>query len=206
METGTIVYLRWYDFVLEREDVLQGEVIKEDEATHSMDIRFQPSSLSGPIVHTFPSERLSLTNDPNTMQEDPATEIGEAAKQQKPQQSIVKSPTRVGETDYETLHSQLKRYIETHWDATSNHLQTACLQEYYELWRACIAAKMGFKEEKARETNVVSPPETEEVPEPPTIQETKPAEALAPKNPTRKQLRSSGRIAFRDSIQTSIFD
>lgn len=148
MEPGTIVYLRWYDFVLWREDVLQGEVVEVDEDTQSISVRFQPPSLSGTIIYPFPAERLSLSDDPCTIPEDPATEVGEAAKRQRPQQVNVRTTVSKSAEDTGSPQTALKRFMEEHWDKEHNHLQVDYLNEYYELWRAQIASRVGYAETK----------------------------------------------------------
>ena len=132
-----------------------------------------------------------------------------------------------------TLPESKARYLqfkEEHWDHEHNHLQVSALDGFYALWRTCIVLKMGQQVSLSvvsvdvgspdgdRSSTVIVDTETGEIlPEPPR-QEPRPAvvpvasPAGMPKPnhdipvPTKKQQRSTGRIQYRDTIQTSLFD
>ncbi len=207
MEPGTVVYLKWYDFVLWREDVLQGEVVEVDEDTQSISVRFQPPSLPGTIIYPFPAERLSLSDDPCTIPADPATEVGEAAKRQKPQQVNVRTTVSKPAEDTRSPQAVLKRFMEEHWDKEHNHLQVDYLNEYYELWWAQIASRVDYAETKNEDAVACIQEQQAQQPSVPVCCDSVAASAPSPaKNPTRKQQRSVGRIIYKDTVQTSLFE
>lgn len=138
--------------------------------------------------------------------------------------------------EFVTLTVAKQRYINfkaEHWDQEHNHLQVDALEEFYQLWRTCIALKRGMQvtmpvastpvesvavtqqpvvsvdigsPDGDRSATVIVDTETGEIlPElPKTAPLPQPSQDI-PK-PTKKQLRSTGRIQYRDTIQTSIFD
>ena len=134
--------------------------------------------------------------------------------------------------EFVTLTVAKQRYINfkaEHWDQEHNHLQVSALEEFYQLWRTCIALKRGMQVTMPVASAPKEPPfvavdpgspdgdhsatiivDTEtgeilpELPKKATVPAASPA-GLIP-NPTKKQLRSTGRIQYRDTIQTSIFD
>ena len=140
--------------------------------------------------------------------------------------------------EFVTLTVAKQRYINfkaEHWDHEHNRLQVSALEEFYQLWRTCIALKRGMQvmmpvastpvesvavsqqpvvsvdigsPDGDRSATVIVDTETGEIlpelPKKATVPAGSPA-GLIP-NPTKKQLRSTGRIQYRDTIQTSIFD
>ena len=134
--------------------------------------------------------------------------------------------------EFVTLTVAKQRYINfkaEHWDQEHNHLQVDALEEFYALWRTCIALKRGMQvtmpvasapkespfvavdpgsPDGDHSATIIVDTETGEIlpelPKKATVPAGSPA-GLIP-NPTKKQLRSTGRIQYRDTIQTSIFD
>lgn len=132
--------------------------------------------------------------------------------------------------EFVTLEIAKQRYINfkaEHWDHEHNHLQVDALEEFYALWRTCIALKRGMQVTMPLASAPNEPPFVAVDPGSPDgdhsatiIVDTETGEILPelPKaaplpqpsqdipKPTKKQLRSTGRIQYRDTIQTSIFD
>ena len=138
--------------------------------------------------------------------------------------------------EFVTLTVAKQRYLNfkaAHWDAGHNRLQVSALEEFYALWRTCIALKLGCQGSPClkvptvsdglavgnpvvsvdigspdgdRSATVIVDTETGEIlPELPKTAPMPQPDKDIPK-PTKKQLRSTGRIQYRDTIQTSIFD
>lgn len=128
---------------------------------------------------------------------------------------VVPSPGEV--VSLEVAKARYLQFKADNWDNEHNHLKVSALDEFYGLWRTCIALKLG------QQTSLpVASAVTEKEPEPEAVDDTpavepqqtdiiqpatdmpKPSKDI-PK-PTKKQLRSTGRIQYRDSIQTSLFE
>ncbi len=124
----------------------------------------------------------------------------------------------------------VQKFKQEHWDTEHNHLRIDSLEEFYQMWRNAIAAKMGVTIEPTTivavdpgspdgdhsGTVIVDTETGETLPELPTdavvhhpivseerYQELKQKMAV---KLTKKQLRSTGRIEYSDAIQTSLFD
>ena len=139
--------------------------------------------------------------------------------------------------EFVTLTGANQRYLNfkaAHWDAEHNRLQVSALDEFYALWRTCIALKLGYQvpmpeastlvesvavaqqpvvyvdigsPDGDRSATVIVDTQAKilsELPKKATVPDASPAGPIP--NPTKKQLRSTGRIQYRDTIQTSIFD
>lgn len=116
-----------------------------------------------------------------------------------------------------TLRQRYRDFLAAHWDHQRNHLKVEYLQEsmrlLHELEREELKAK-GLTYSQAmsrpgtsRQTTILSEPHAE-VEHKPIVTEER-YQQLKEKMKvklTKKQLRSSGRIEFTDSIQTSFFD
>ena len=89
----------------------------------------------------------------------------------------------------------IQKFKQEHWDQDRNRLRIDALEAFYLRWRAAVAAKRGITTESAALSG--SPAESHPVPK---------ERHQKQKMLTKKQLRSSGRIEFTDSIQTSLFD
>lgn len=135
-----------------------------------------------------------------------------------------------------TLAEAKQRYLNfkaTHWDAEHNHLRIDALDEFYQLWRYCVAAKYGItlnaplvsvdlgSPDGDHTGTMIVDSETGEIlpeipPEPPTDVE-EPQRIISDKlydqlrqelkKLTRKELRSTGSITYEDgATQMSLFD
>lgn len=118
--------------------------------------------------------------------------------------------------DFDTLLARYRQFKDDHWDCNHNHLQVSALEEFYGLWRTCIALKHGQQIPTTWENSLSANDSHKNVPSV-TMSQQQPLAPLKyasgmpqpthgiPK-PTKKQLRSAGRIQYADTIQTSIFD
>ena len=93
----------------------------------------------------------------------------------------------------DTLRARYLQFKADNWDEEHKHIKVSALDDFYQLWRTCIAAKRGYQEEKPTEETPITP-----------IQPIHPIKPIT--KPTKKQKRSTGRIEYRDCIQTSLFD
>ena len=196
MNTGTTVYLSWYDFAHKAEYVCKGEVVDNilwagTQWQGYVNVLFQPPHSAGSFCHHFTEDKLALTPD-NVPHDDCYLVCGKK--------------TRSYEHDHTILpHSasdawqQVQQFKQEHWDYTHGHLSVDALDEYYTMWRDAIAAKRGFKETILPPYSEITSPYSQI--SAPYHQEPQPAQKLS-----RKQLHSTSAITFKDSIQTSIFD
>lgn len=209
---GTQVYVQWYG------STLQGEVVPNT----TPDERLLGSMVAVriPLMGTY---AIALFKEGHIRT---STEMTEAKQEEKVELSAsVKKP------DVSPAWQSIQDYKASHWDKEHNRLSVDCLDEFYILWHACVASKysQGTAAPVASATandSTVSIPQEETV-----IVAADPAATggdregllvidtqtgrLLPrmpkpsdeaKNPTKKQLRSTGRIQYRDTVQTSIFD
>lgn len=210
METGTTVYINWYDFEKKAEQLCKGVV--EDNSlwadTQWRDhicVSFRPPSLKNAICHHFLPEKVST--DINSVPHDDCYlvcgkhAIAEAA----PKQAVSMSDAS----------ERLIRFKQEHWDDERNHLQTEYLDEFCELWREVIALRMGMKITKpVTNTMNMDHPTTpaEAIALPKLIVSDEKMEEIKTelkrlfKEPTAKEKRSTGRIQYKNATQTSIFD
>lgn len=214
IDIGTIVYLAWYDFTKKTEHTCKGEVVDNSlwESTQwngYVNVRFQPPSLPGVIEHHFKEDLLSLT--PDIVPHDPCYLVCGKKTCAYDHDYTIRRPATVpdGSPSGSTAWQQVQRFKQEHWDYEHGHLSIDALDEYYQLWHDAIAAKRGFAvahpapvtyadaSRRPTPTPVVPVPVSAPVPD---------GSPSGTKKPSRKELRSAGRIVFADSIQTSLFD
>jgi len=207
MNVGKTVYLNWYDFNKKTEYVCKGEVVDnslwaDSKYKDQVLVRFRPPSLPAAICHHFPVEKLSVDSG-HVPHDDCYLVCGNrrTIDEAKPQMC--------------SASERLIRFKQEHWDAEHNHLQTEYLDEFCELWREVCTLRMGMKATKPV-TNTVQM----EYPTTPAEAATSPKRIVSDekmeqlkgelkelfKEPTSKEKRSTGRIQYKDTIQTSIFD
>lgn len=191
---GTQVYVNWYGHVVQGEvsapcsDPLFSEMVSV--------LLSIPASNGTPIVPgcrnvcMYHRKRLYTTEE-----EAQAAQSNAVTKRLSILNLQTQSATPCQKTDEQTasLDTLRARYLQfkaDNWDEEHNHIKVSALDDFYQLWRTCIAAKRGYQEEKPDEETPIA-----------HIQPTKPIT-----KPTKKQKRSTGRIEYRDSIQTSLFD
>lgn len=204
MAPGTEVYLSWYDFQHKTENVCKGEVVDNSlfDGTQwqgYVNVSFQPPHSAGPFCHHFPEDRLSLTPD-NVPHDD----------------CYLVCAKRKDNTDRSNPSDgqRVQQFKQDHWDYQHGHLSVDALDEYYQMWRDAIAAKRGMMVQKTElkkmEMEYPATPEEAMMPIKRIVSDEKMEELKAKlkdsfKKPTAKELRSTGRIQFKDSIQTSFF-
>lgn len=219
IDIGTIVYLAWYDFVKKTEHTCKGEVVDnslwESTQWHGfVNVRFRPPSLSGTIEHHFKEEKLSMT--PNNVPHDDCYLVC-GKKTRFFEHDISGKLSKVEKLNASDAWKTVQQFKQEHWDYEHGCLSVDALDEYYQLWHDAIAAKCGFAvahpapvtyadaSRRPTPTSVV----TASVPDGSPLGSTSTtpvASASGTKKPSRKELRSTGRIVFADSIQTSLFD
>lgn len=191
---GTQVYVNWYGHVVQGEvaapcsDPLFSEMVSV--------LLSIPASNGTPIVPgcrnvcMYHRKRLYTTEE-----EAQAAQSNTVTKRLSILNLQTQSATPCQKTDeqpasLDTLRARYLQFKADNWDEEHNHIKVSALDDFYQLWRTCIAAKRGYQEEKPDEETPIAP-----------IQPTKPIT-----KPIKKQKRSTGRIEYRDSIQTSLFD
>jgi len=209
IETGTIVYLCWYDFNKKTENVCKGEVVDNSlfDGTQwqgYVNVSFQPPSLSGAIQHHFPEDKLSLTPD-NVPHDDCYLTCGKNTRFLQHDYTVSATP----KTSPSDAWQAVQEFKQQHWDYEHGHLAIDALDEYYQMWHDAIAAKRGYQPTATVPCNsvagIIPPPVSQNETPAVTLPSHKEPAASAPKL-TRKQKRSTGAIQYTDSIQTSFFD
>lgn len=213
MEPGKIIYLSWYDFGKQREYICSGEVVDNSDYAGTqwadyVNVSFRPPGFKQPICHHFLPEKLSVYSD-NVPHDDCYLVFHK--KKTSSEQTITHPAVpadnssvccRVTATSPDDAWQSLQRFKQEHWDSKHNHLHTDALDDFYQLWHTAIAAKLGFTVEPASIPSAAAEPQ-------PLIVTEEHCQELKQKMTaklTRQQLRSTGRIEYSDSIQTSLFD
>jgi hypothetical protein len=222
---GTIVYVHWYG------KLLQGTVINDHDLMGMVAVRIPIQGVEAIALftpgHVYASTEEAQQARAAIQQQKPAATIPAAGNVPDRPRPLPAPSTKA--TPSETWQA-IQKFKQEHWDADCNHLRIDALEEFYQLWRAAIAAKYGVTIETSTiisvdpgspdgdhsfmmtvdtETGKIvqyaaalpktqSPIVTEE-----RYQQLK--EKMKVKL-TRQQLRSTGRIQYTDSIQTSLFD
>lgn len=213
---GTTVYVNWYDFQKSTEYLCKGELVDNTLFTGTKwedfaYVRFQPPGLQGPICHHFLPEKVTTDRD-NVPHDDCYLVCGKKTRFFEHDASVkLNNPGKLNASD---AWNAMQQFKQDHWDFTSGHLSTDALDDFYTIWRDAIAAKLGrasptvavdigHPDGDRSATFVVAPT----APTPTLASPVRYTAALPQSsNPTKKQLRSTGRIQYRDTIQTSIFD
>ena len=225
---GTTVYVHWYG------KLLQGTVVNDNDLFGMVAVRIpvqgvQVVALFTP-AHIYESETAANgihAGEPHKkLVEDRTTT---PCKDSHP----CDCPVRPGDCISNTDRMHIDWFRSYYWDDARNHLQTDHLEEFYQLWRAAVADRLGTPVESSAlsgfpaETHIIAvdpgSPDGDRssititdtatgtiVPYAAVSQQSKPLiETLAqvvPAKLTKSQLRSTGRIQYTDSIQTSLFD
>lgn len=202
---GSSVFVRWYG------KTLQGEVVPDDHRVplfaSMLHVRIPVQGT--PVVAVFSPAHVSTT-------ENPLQPVIPAPLPPAP-------PTLPAKETPADTSQAIRQYLEEHWDHELGHLRIDAIEEFYRLWRTSVAAKYGITIEEPpvpfvaidpgspdgdRSSEYVVDTHTGEIL--PELPKTAPVPAASPAGPThkpaKKQLRSTGRIQYNDSIQTSLFD
>ena len=215
---GTTVYVHWYG------KLLQGTVVNNHDLMGMVAVRI-PLMGGHPVALFTPAHVYASAEEAQQS----ASTLHQSTT---PAASVDGSPVccRTTATSPSTAWQAIQHFKQEHWDAAHNHLRVDALEGYYQLWRAAIAAKNGFTIAPAEvptvsvdlgspdgdksgiiiidtDTGEILPELPPEVEHHPIVSEERYQE-LKQKMPaklTKKQLRSTGRIHYTDSIQPSIF-
>ncbi len=204
---GTTVYVHWYGGKL-----LQGTVVNDHD-------------LMGMVAVSIPVQgvqAIALFTPAHVYNQPPQSEV-------EPQQQAVSVPASSTKSNPSEAWQAVQKFKHEHWDQERNHLRIDALEEFYQLWRAGVAAKYGVTIEAAATVSAdPGSPEGDQLrnnghrhrirrdvqyaalpAQPQPIVSEERYQHLKEKMKaklTKKQLRSTGRIEYTDSIQTSFFD
>ena len=202
MNKGTIVYLCWYDFQKQTEHTCKGEVVDNSLWTGTkqadmINVRFQPPGMPAPICHHFPADKLS-TDAANVPHDECYLVCGKKSRFMEHDTTLrLKKSGKRNTSDAWQLVQQFKQ---EHWDYEHGHLAVDSLDEFYRLWYDAIAIKRGLT------SLSVAPAPSPVTASPPVLHVEASPQPSQPSKLTVKQKRSTGRIQFKDAIQTSLFD
>lgn len=235
---GSTVYVHWYG------KLLQGTVINDHDLMGMVAVRI-PLQGGHPVAlftpgHVYESETAAngiQAGEPHKKMAEDRTAT--SCKDSKPVYSTKDNPSEAWQA--------IQNFKQEHWDDEHNRLRIDSLEEFYQLWRAAVAAKYGFplaptalsgspaespfvavdpgSPDGDHSAKTIVDTETGEIVEyAAVLQQPEPQPAPIEHHPiiteeryqelkekmkvklTKKQLRSTGRIQYTDSIQTSIFD
>lgn len=223
---GSPVFVRWYGKIVQGETVDRKGYCDWPPFAEWIPVRMEiPSSEGNPIVpgvrnicmyhkrHVYASadDAQQAESDVNILQQ-PAPVVSTTPPAPMPAEKTTSKAWQ-----------RLQQFKASHWDQEHNHLRVDALNELYALWRSSVAARYGVTIEASSHFVAVDPgaPDGDksstvivdtytgeilpEIPKhPATVTAASAADSRS--NPTKKQLRSTGRIQYRDTIQTSIFD
>ena len=231
---GTIVYVHWYGKLLQGTVVNPHDLF--GMVAVSIPVQgVQATALFTP-AHVYESETAAngiQAGEPHKKMADDrtATTCKDSKAVPAPATVPAVSPAGRNSSNPSDAWQAIQKFKEEHWDQERNHLRIDALNDFYRLWRISVAARYGVTIEEAPVTVVAVDPgspdgdksatiivdtETGEIlPELPAEVEHRPIvsekryqelkQKMAVKL-TKKQLRSTGRIEYTDSIQTSFFD
>ena len=214
---GTTVFVRWYS------KVLQGEVVPNtsvDGPLASMVAVRIPLMGTHPVALYTPSHVYTSADE---------------AQQAPPAASVSDSPVccRTTATNPSKAWQAIQNFKQEHWDTIHNRLRIEVLAEFYQLWRTAVAAKQGITIAPTVPSGLPADSPTVSVdpgspdgdrssititdvatgtivPYAAVSQQPQPLieslDQVVPAKLTKKKLRSTSRIQYPDSIQTSIFD
>ena len=147
------IYVRWYDFTLQREDVLEGEVVDNSSYAGTqwqeyVLVRFKPQSMKQAICHHFKAEKVS--QDRQNVPHDDCYQVC-GGKISEMEQKISKMQANISSDDALPTdeREQLEAFKRENWDMERNHLRTDKLDEFYQLWRMFMVP-FGFVEAKEK--------------------------------------------------------
>lgn len=244
---GTAVYVRWYGHIVQAEVLDRSEYCKWPPFAEWIPVSMTvPSSDGKPIVDgcrnvcMFHMRHVYATADEAQQAEDdfkrqgckPAAEAPASVPVPTTSDHFRPVPTSTTSNPSEAWQ-KLQQFKRDHWDAEHNHLRIDALDEFYQLWRYCVAPKYGItlnaplvsvdlgSPDGDHTGTMIVDSETGEIlpeipPEPPTDVE-EPQRIISDKlydqlrqelkKLTRKELRSTGSITYEDgATQMSLFD
>lgn len=195
MTLGTIVYLCWYDFQKQTEHVCKGEVVDNSlwagtKQADMVNVRFQAPGMTASICHHFTADRLSMT-DSDVPHDECYLVCGKKTRAYQHDATVKQKPQQASDA-----WLQVQQFKRDRWDYKLGHLDIDALDEFYQLWRDAIAAKLGVLQNETPSA-VASAPVTL-----PSHKET----TIPAASPAGKRKRSTGSVTYKDSIQTSLFD
>lgn len=225
---GSQVFVHWYG------KTLQGEVVPDDHRVplfaSMLHVRIPVQGT--PVVAVFTPAHVYATFDsvPVASPSPRAFPAGSPAGTPDVPLASLTVPTITPSCSTPALQEAWQRYTDfknSHWDHERNRLQVSAQDEFMKLFRNYIAIKIGYHDPEAsapkeppfvavdpghpdgdHSATIITDTETcevlSELPKKATVPAASSADPI-PK-PTKKQLRSTGRIQYRDTIQTSIFD
>lgn len=207
MTLGTTVYLAWYDFRQQTEHICKGEVVDNElwagtKQADMINVSFQPPGMKAPICHHFTADKLSqdATNVPH---DDCYLVCGKKTRFfEHDIAGKLKKEEKLNVSDAWQRKEQFKR---DHWDYEHGHLQLEYLDEFYQLWRDAIAAKLGVFQVGTDSVPKPVPTSVSVASAPVTLPSHKEATTPAA-SPAGKRKRTTGSITYKDSIQTSLFE
>jgi hypothetical protein len=179
--------------------VVDNELWAGTKQADMVNVRFQPPGMKAPICHHFAADKLSedATNVPH---DDCYLVCGKKTRFYANDHTVSATP----KTTPSDAWQRKEQFKADHWDYERGHLQLEYLDEFYQLWRDAIAAKLGYPSQ----CPTVSP-SVPDHPVPKSAPVTLPShkEATTPAaSPAGKRKRSTGTITYKDSIQTSLFE
>lgn len=211
---GTTVYVRWYG------KLLQGTVVNDNDLMGMVAVRI-PLMGTHPVALYTPSHVYTSADE---------------AQQAPPRYaSVSDSPVccRTTATNPSKAWQAIQNFKQEHWDTSHNRLRIEALAEFYQLWRTAVAAKQGitiaptvpsglpadsptvsvdpgFPDGERSSITITDVATGTIVPYAAVSQQPQPLieslDQVVPAKLNRQQLRSTSRIQYPDSIQTSIFD
>ena len=215
IETGTIVYICWYDFSKKTENICKGEVVDNSlwDGTRwqgYVNVLFQPPHSAGPFCHHFAEDKLSLTPD-DVPHDDCYLACGK--KPRFYEHDTTNQLKNDGKYNPSDAWQRVQQFKQERWDYQHGHLSIDALDEFYQMWREAIAAKRGVFQvgtesvpKPVPQIVTASTPLPVSQNETPTITLPSHKESTSAPKLTRKQKLSTGSITYNDSIQTSFFD
>ncbi len=188
------VYINWYGRTLEGE-LLEGEHygmrrVRISLSGHQPVALFTPDHIYPTLFEASAALDGSLTRPHTDIQMEHPCTPGETMQHPFVPVCLPRYEPKpsAGEFIKEVLSdakNPCKVFLRLHWDHDRNRLQVSALEEFYRLWLIAHGA---------------SPTDN-------TTSATVPVVSVSvTSNPTKKQLRSTGAIQYRDTIQTSLFD
>lgn len=220
---GTTVYVHWYG------KLLQGTVVNDNDLMGMVAVRI-PLMGGHPVALFTPAHVYSSAEEP---QPKPAAAVSAASPAGKSPDHSQPFPAPSTKDNPSYACQILQKFKQEHWDQQHNHILTAHLEDFYQLWRTAVAAKQGTTVAPTVFTVLPADPPTVSVdpgspdgdrsaiivtdvttdtivPYAAVSQQPQPLikthDQVVPAKLTKKQLRSTSRIQYTDSIQTSIFD
>lgn len=210
---GSTVYVHWYG------KLLQGTVINDHDLMGMVSVRI-PLQGGHPVALFTPGHVYESETAANGIQ---AGEPHKKMAEDRTATSCKDSMQASTKDNPSEAWQPIQKFKQEHWDDEHNHLRIDAIEEFYRLWRTSVAAKYGITIEEPpahfvavdpgspdgdRSSEYIVDTHTGEIL--PELPKTAPVPAASPAGPThkptKKQLRSTGRIQYNDSIQTTLFD